>query len=285
MLFANTTLAARIERAERDTVADFGRQARARGRDVLIEEIAGGIAVYAGPSQPFNKLAGLGFAGVLDEAALARLEAGYDARGGEIRVELATLADPSLATRLTSRGYRLIGHENVLGLALTPERLHEWDARIAASPEIAVSRAAASDTHAWAETVIEGFLHPDVFDGPPPTESFERETLVSVFEDSTLTPGMALYLARRNGEIAGGGSIRIANGVVQMSGASTLPAHRRRGVQTTLLCARLADAARQGCDLAITCTEPASKSQENMQRAGFELLYSRAVLVRPAVES
>jgi ribosomal protein S18 acetylase RimI-like enzyme len=74
--------------------------------------------------------------------------------------------------------------------------------------------------------------------------------------------------------------VRISKGLAQMSGASTLPAHRRRGVQSTLLRARLSDAARAGCDLAITCTEPASKSQENMQRAGFELLYARAVLVR-----
>jgi GNAT superfamily N-acetyltransferase len=283
MLFATTTLAGRIEEAERDTAADFGRQARARGRDVLIEEIGGGVAVYAGPGQPFNKVAGLGFAGEFDEPALARLEGEYDARGGEVRVELATLAAPSIATLLTGRGYRLIGHENVLGMALTPERLREWDARLAASAGISVSRAEDSETRVWAETVIEGFMHPDVFDGPPPTESFDRDTLVSIFEDSTLTPGMTLYLARRDGVIAGGGSIRVANGIVQMSGASTLPPYRRRGVQTTLLCARLADAARQGCDLAITCTEPASKSQENMQRAGFELLYSRAVLVRPAV--
>ena len=283
MLFATTTLAARIEGAERDTVTDFGRQARARGRDVLIEEIGGGIAVYAGPGQPFNKVAGLGFAGELDEGALASLEAEYDARAGEIRVELATLAAPSIATLLTARGYRLIGHENVLGMALTPERLLEWDARVAASAGVSVSRVRESETRVWADTVIEGFMHPDAFDGPPPTESFDRDTLVSVFEDSSLTPGMVLYLARRDGVIAGGGSIRVANGIVQMSGASTLPAHRRRGVQTTLLCARLADAARQRCDLAITCTEPASKSQENMQRAGFELLYSRAVLVRPAV--
>src|SRR5262249_35721866 len=126
----------------------------------------------------------------------------------------------------------------------------------------------------------DGFAQRDVFDGPPPTESFDRESLESVFEDSSTTPGMVLYLARRNGELAGGGSVRMSKGLAQMSGASTLPAHRRRGVQSTSLRARLADAARAGCDLAVTCTEPASKSQENMQRAGFELLYSRAVLVR-----
>ena len=93
---------------------------------------------------------------------------------------------------------------------------------------------------------------------------------------------MALYLARRDGAIAGGGSIRISDGLAQLSGAATLPAHRRRGVQSALLRARLLDAARHGCDLAVVTTEPASKSQQNVQRAGFSLLYSRAVLMRAA---
>jgi GNAT superfamily N-acetyltransferase len=282
MLFATTTLAARLERAECETVLDFALQARSRGRAVIIEYVGGGVAVYGGPGQPFNKVAGLGFDGPLSDDAIAKVEAAFDAVNAEIRVELATLADPRVSTMLARRGYVLIGHENVLGLALTPERVVEFDAAVADSQEIAVARAEAKELRLWRDTVIAGFAHRDAFDGPPPTESFDRASLERVFEDSSTTPGMALYLARRGGEIAGGGSVRISKGLAQMSGASTLPAHRRRGVQSTLLRARLSDAARAGCDLAMTCTEPASKSQENMQRAGFELLYARAVLVRAA---
>jgi GNAT superfamily N-acetyltransferase len=282
MLFATTTLAARLERAECETVLDFALQARSRGRAVIIEYVGGGVAVYGGPGQPFNKVAGLGFDGPLSDDAIAKVEAAFDAVNAEIRVELATLADPRVAPMLARRGYVLIGHENVLGLALTPERVVEFDAAVADSQEIAVARAEAKELRLWRDTVIAGFAHRDAFDGPPPTESFDRASLERAFEDSSTTPGMALYLARRGGEIAGGGSVRISKGLAQMSGASTLPAHRRRGVQSTLLRARLSDAARAGCDLAMTCTEPASKSQENMQRAGFELLYARAVLVRAA---
>jgi GNAT superfamily N-acetyltransferase len=285
MLFATRTLAARIEQAERQTVIDFAEQARARGGPVVVEDVAGGVAVYGGPGQPFNKLAGLGFAGPIDEGELARVEAAFDAVGGEIRVELATLADPSIATFLTRRGYRLIGHENVLGLALTPALVDAFAAAVANARDIAVSRIDRGEVATWSRTLIEGFAHPDAFDGPPPTESFDSDTLRGVFLDATKVPRIVMYLARRNGEVAGGGSMRVSSALAQMSGASTLPAHRRRGVQSTLLRARLVDAAREGCDLAITCTEPASKSQENMQRAGFELLYSRAVLVRAAVKS
>jgi GNAT superfamily N-acetyltransferase len=62
-----------------------------------------------------------------------------------------------------------------------------------------------------------------------------------------------------------------------MCGAGTLPAERRRGVQAALLQARLADAAARGCDLAIITVQPVS--QRNVQRHGFELLYTRAILV------
>jgi GNAT superfamily N-acetyltransferase len=89
-------------------------------------------------------------------------------------------------------------------------------------------------------------------------------------------------LARRQMEVAGGGSLYLHDGVALLCGAATLPAHRRRGVQAALLQARLAHARAMGCELAVVTTQPGSKSQQNVQRAGFELIYSRAILVRAA---
>jgi len=93
--------------------------------------------------------------------------------------------------------------------------------------------------------------------------------------------GLVRFLARRSGEPAGGASFRSADGVAQLCGAGTLPAHRRRGVQAALLEHSLAEAARAGCELAVVTTLPGSKSQENVQRQGFELLYARAILRLP----
>ena len=93
---------------------------------------------------------------------------------------------------------------------------------------------------------------------------------------------MKRYVALRDGVFAGGGSLRIAEGIGQLTGAATAPAHRRQGVQTALLSARLADAAAAGCDIAVVTTQPGSRSQQNVQRQGFDLLYTRAVLVRQA---
>ena len=51
-------------------------------------------------------------------------------------------------------------------------------------------------------------------------------------------------------------------------------------MQTALLAARLADAAAAGCNVAVVTTQPGSRSQHNVQRRGFDLLYVRAVLVK-----
>jgi GNAT superfamily N-acetyltransferase len=284
MLCATTTMAARIERAEAGVVREFAERARASGREVLIEAIGGTTAVYGGPGEPFNKVAGLGFAPGVDDQSLARLEAAYDARHAEIRVEQSTLADPAVATLLTRRGYELIGYENVLGLELTApliedmSRAREADARRG----IEITLAGRDQLPLWIETAIDGFLAPDSFDGPPPTETFDRETLRAAYADYGTGEATGLYFAHRDGEVAGVAYARMSDGLLQLAGATTLPPHRRRGVQAALLRARLVEAAARGCDLAVVTVEPASKSQQNVQRAGFALLYPRAVLLRRA---
>jgi ribosomal protein S18 acetylase RimI-like enzyme len=95
-----------------------------------------------------------------------------------------------------------------------------------------------------------------------------------------VTVGVRRYDARLDGVLAGGASFRTAEGVAQLTGAATAPAHRRRGIQTALLSARLADATVAGCDIAVVTTQPGSRSQQNVQRQGFDLLYTRAVLVK-----
>lgn len=74
--------------------------------------------------------------------------------------------------------------------------------------------------------------------------------------------------------------MRITDNVAQLVGAATAVEHRRRGVRTALLAARLADATAAGCDIAVVTTAPGAKSQQNVQRQGFHLLYTRAVLVK-----
>jgi GNAT superfamily N-acetyltransferase len=177
---------------------------------------------------------------------------------------------------LAPRGYRFAGCENVLGLPLA-DRLSQ---PMPAGVEVAES--GMDEFAEWLDAVVTGFAHPDD-QGVPSDEQFPREMMERVMGDFAGAPGFSRYLARRNGrngEIAGGASLRMDGGVALLCGAATLPAHRRRGVQTALLLSRLDLAREAGCDVAVVTTQPGSKSQENVQRQGFQLLYTRAVLVR-----
>jgi GNAT superfamily N-acetyltransferase len=272
-LFCDTVLAERIERVEAQLIAEASKAAGHRADNAgFVLPIAGGVACFAEPGSPFTKVAGLGFRGVPSAAALDEIERAFAACGGPVQVELAHLADPAIGALLTERGYRLVSFENVLGVALDGELERATPSGLEVRPS------GDSEFDAWLEVVADGFAHPDT-QGVPSHEDFPRESLERAERDFAAA-GVMRYVALRDGVMAGGGSLRIAEGVAQLAGAATAPAHRRRGVQGALLSARLVDAAAGGCDIAVVTTQPGSKSQQNVQRQGFDLLYTRAVLVK-----
>ncbi len=280
MLFADVALAARIELAECRLLADCGAVAARRRADsgAFVRELAGGVATYTGPDSPFNKLAGLGFGDAVDEERVAGVERAFAERGAPVQAEVASLADPSVCALLTRRGYVLQNFENVLGLRLPAADLP------AAGDGVDVSVGDETHHEAWLDVIVAGFANPDV-QGIPSHEELSREVLDRTVGDMATASGFSRYLAHRNGVLAGGASLRVCEGVAQLCGAATAPVHRRRGVQSALLAARLVDAARQGCDVAVVTTQPGSKSQQNAQRQGFELLYTRAILIRGGAEA
>jgi GNAT superfamily N-acetyltransferase len=272
-LFCDTALAGRIERAEAELIARCSEAARRRaGKAGFVIPVAGGVASFAGESSPYSKVVGLGFGGVPDPAALDEIEKAFAAHGRAAQVELAELADPAIIALLAGRGYRLESFENVLGRTLTGrlERL--------VPPGTEVRLSGEEEFGAWLDVVAEGSVHPDK-KGVPWHEEFPREVIIAAERDSAAA-GTVRYAALREGVIAVGATMRLAEGVAQFTGAATAPAHRRRGVQSALLSARLADAAAAGCDVAVITAQPGSKSHQNAQRQGFDLLYARAVLVK-----
>jgi ribosomal protein S18 acetylase RimI-like enzyme len=269
---ASTQLAARIDRTELALVLGMAGAVRSTGVSVNEWPVGGTWAVLGEDGSPFNKVIALGYGAAPTADELGAMERGHSAAGVRVQVELSTLADPAVARLLTSRGYQLIGFENVLGRRL--------DDAPAAAGSIALSEVTADASELWIRTVTDAFIHPDVFDGPESHESFSGDVMERTYRAFAAVPGVSRMLARLGGEAAGGASLYLHDGTAMLCGAATLPAFRRRGVQSALLHARLSQARQAGCDLAVVTTQPGSKSQENVQRAGFELLYARAVLVR-----
>src|SRR5688572_16784370 len=119
MLFADTQLAARIEKAECELLRDCAAAiAERRSVRVLVAPVAGGVAVHTRQESPLNKVAGIGFSGPPAAAELDSIEREFKASGTPVQVEISGLAEAGTAALFTARGYQLVGFENVLGRRL-----------------------------------------------------------------------------------------------------------------------------------------------------------------------
>ncbi len=261
----NIELARRIELAEAQAAvggAETMRRLRPE-RGTAVEAIAGGFAIYCGANSPTTQAVGIGLDGPVSEEEFDRLENFYRSRSEPVRVETCPLADASLIGHFGKRGYCVTEFSNVMALPLDGGRGAQNQP--GPPPGVIIERVSQEQFDLWALTVSQGFAEK----GPVVPE------LVDVMRMFALSPGVECYLARVDGKVAGGATLAIRDGVAGLFGASTLPAFRKRGVQTALLYARLARAAEAGCDLAVCLAEPGSTSQRNIVRQGFTVLYTR----------
>ncbi len=256
-MFADVNLALRVEGAE-------VRMMRALPHGFSVD-LSGGVARFVRKGSPLNKVIGVGIDVPLDVPALAEIERRFAAHDEPVRFELATLAQPEVGCTLTERGYRLMGFENVLARPLI-------DTAVADPAELM------TDFDEWRSLTVEGFLAGD--DSGIKGDAATRAAMDELFEDIREAPGYQRYVARIDGKAAGAASMRVDGDIAVLAGAATLPAFRRRGVQSRLLATRLRDAYRQGAKIAVMTSWVGTQSQANAMKQGFSLLYPRAVLVR-----
>ena len=283
-MFASTALGARIEAAEARLTASIGDHFLVTRPDlrVVVHHLGSGVAVFAGPSSPMNKMIGVGF----EEASapltrlmpptddeLTSIENAFRERNEPLQAEVSALATPEFVARLSARGYQLKGFENVHGRGISVA----GDSRPHSPIDITLMRDDERDL--WVDASITSFLDGDI-EGAQADQLPPREVLEGPLKHVMDVPGFRRYCAWIDGQLVGTATLRLDDGLAQLCGAATLPAWRRRGVQTALLQRRLADAAKAGCDLALMTTSPGTKSQENGLRQGFELLYVRALMVK-----
>ncbi len=274
-MFASTALGFRIEAAEARLTSSIGAHFLITRPDlrVVVKPVGSGVAVFAGPSSPMNKMIGVGFGEPPTDDELSSTEDAFYDRNAPLQAEMSALASPDVVAHLSARGYQLKGFENVHGRTISSAEY-----RPRQSP-IGITFMRDDERDRWVDVSITSFLDGDTegahADELPPREAFEGP-----IRDAMDVPGFQRYCAWIDGQLVGTATLRIDDGLAQLCGAATLPAYRRRGVQTALLQRRLADAAEAGCDLALMTTSPGTKSQENGLRQGFALLYVRALMVK-----
>lgn len=271
VILADLPLARRLEVAW-DLVSVENARAQARldpqsGAEVLA--VGGGHAVFLGPGSPLSQAQGAGMDGPVSDEELDRLERFFRDRGTPTRIEVASLADPAFLPTLSQRRYTIQEQTHTLAaLVARPAKRTDDALPDAAGVEVVLVDPGGLDD--WVDVILSCFFEKPL--EPPPQLRDGARAMTTV-------PGLTAWLARVDGQPAGGGSLLIHDGLALLCGDGTLAGFRQRGVQTALLQARLAHAAALGCDLATICTLPASGSQRNAERQGFRIIYARTTMV------
>lgn len=238
----------------------------ASGASVL--EVAGGLAIFAGPGSPVTQGLGMGLRGPVGEADLDAMERHLRPDGtGSTQLEVCPFVDPTLTALLAKRGYRV----NEWQLVWTCP-IPDAPPSPAAPPDerLVVRRTRPGEEDLFFRCVLSGFLETE--DAP--------EAALALMRPAGHAEGMELYLALLGDEPIGGASLARAGTVAFVNGCGVRPAFRRRGAQGALLRARFARARELGCTVGYSATLPGTSSRRNMERYGFHVAYPKIVMLR-----
>jgi GNAT superfamily N-acetyltransferase len=267
MLFIDLKLARRLETCEARRRIEYTEAHRALRPSVgsAWEKIGDGYSFFCGARSPLNKTVGLGMNGPVTLAELEQVEDFYRRRNIPAQIYLCPLADNSLLQLLKERDYRLAEFLNVFVRSLDAD-----DEAMLAPSEFEAVEAGPLDADLWTQTVAAGFA----------ADEGELQECLEIIAPSFHMAGAKCFLARAGERVCGGGVLAIHDGLAELCTTSVLTEFRKRGVQAALIRARL-DAARDArCDLMMVTTAPGNASQRNVERAGFRLAYTKAVLIR-----
>lgn len=234
---------------------------------------AGGTASRDEPGAWSNAVLGAGFAGAVAADEIARMIEWYESAGIEPRVELAPYVDRTLIDGLAAAGFVVRHFENVFVRPLRPDERIEPPHRVPDDVTLEVVRPDDPETiDAFARAVVAGFL-----EGATELPASHLESNRRVARH----PRTVTIVARRAGEIVAGGSLELCGDSGALFGLSVLPGHRRLGIQQAMLAWRLQHAARRGAAFVTISARPSVSTESNARRMGFQVAYTKVVLVRP----
>jgi GNAT superfamily N-acetyltransferase len=264
-----------VHPAERGELAAFRDLYEAAPADVgaRVEDIGGAVCL-ALPQVPrsamFNRVLGLGLDAPATREGVAEIGSFFRSLAVEWCVAVAPQAEPAklgawLAAEGLAPGYAWAKfRRGVLPFAAPMTELRV----VEAGSELGV---------AFADVFVRGYSTPEIF----------REWVARL-------PGRPRWrcFVAFDGEMpAATGALYVNEGVGWLGAAATLPEHRRRGAQGSLLAARVRAAAEEGCKVLVTETGERvegrpSSSYRNIERSGFELSYIRPnYLSSPAADT
>lgn len=266
MDFVDQALARRLESAEEVPQVRYAEMYQRVHPQIgaAFEPVCGGHMIFAGVGSPIGRVTGAGFKGPVSAAEIDRIEDFYRAHGAPSQIDVCPLTHGSLMELVKQRNYTLAELNNVLYRRLDPNETF---------PATAGIRPGRADEAAEFSAIMERCFFPD---GNSPHD-------IGVLFGMLLQMNGALtFVAEVDGKGAAcaAGLMILEHRIIALSGAGTLTEYRRRGLQTAMLQARMAAAAKAGCEYAVIVTNGGSTSQHNAERLGFRVAYSKATMLK-----
>lgn len=253
-----------VQRVEYGAAATSARQADVLARMTpdtpgAAQECDGGQLIAFGAGRYVNRAAGIGLGGMPGGEIVAAVERFYKARSLRASVEINPWVSADLLAALAAADFRLERFRNVYvrELALLPARQAADIREVDASAVPARNAILAGDSTGEARRVSDEFC------------------AVMMQLDDTHD-----FVALVGDEPAACGSLNIVDGVGWLGGAATLQAHRGKGLQQALVTFRLQLARELKCAFAACTAVPDGQSARNLERLGFQLLYTQTVLTK-----
>lgn len=220
-----------------------------------------GFATFAGDGSPLTKVSGLGHNG--SEFDLSEIDAFFEGLTQNWELIVTPFTGKELLKQSSILGYVPDHFETVLGQIAKPNSFEV--------PSYMTIEEVQDDLTEWMLVTDSGWMESDVLPDEP-----------SVVGKIMAAWPARRYLGRIDGEPAATACLCENNGIYLFAGACTRPQFRGRGLQTALTQHRM-KAAGDGA-LVLVSALPGSQSHRNLQRIGFQPIYSELVMFRRATE-
>jgi hypothetical protein len=227
--------------------------------DVAWIDVAGGIARFIGVNPPLSQAFGVGALEPVTAHDVDRITEFYESRNALARVYVTPLSDPSLGPALVAAGYVPVEYENVLAS-------DDLDTYALRDDRISI----ASDPGAWARASAQAFADPE-----PIKRGDERMPMIFATAE-----GVTALEARDGGTIAATSVMAMRDECAMLFAGSTLSAFRGRGWHVAMIRDRIARGRDAGANVVRAIAQPASESERNLRRCGFDALYTRILWER-----
>lgn len=229
--------------------------------------VGDGWAVLCGPGLYVNRVLAAGFGGPVEPAAIDEFESRACAAGLTPAFTVADVTGPELLAELRRRGY--VQTSSVTAAARPVGRTPSP----AQPADIVVEQLPIERVAEWQEVSALGW------DRATP----ETRRASDAFSLAGAATGHRYFVARDRGDgrPLGSAVAYVTDAMLTLGGMSTVPAERRRGVQTALVAHRLDVAERLGCELAVAAAVTGGDSLRNLLRLGFAVVHERRTLTLP----